>query len=155
MKNTRIYPTPVGKIGISEENQKITEMFFADVEGSSANQGEETPILKEAAKQLQEYFEGQRKEFDLPLEIVRTDFQKRVWQALRRIPYGKTCSYKDIAIAVNSPKGFRAVGMANHENRIPIVIPCHRVIGANGKMVGFSSGIGYKEKLLDLEKQYK
>lgn len=155
MKNTRIYSMPMGKIGISEENKKVTDIFFADVEGISHNQGEETPILKEAAKQLQEYFSGQRKQFDLPLEIVGTDFQKRVWQALQKIPYGETCSYKDVAIAVDSPKGFRAVGMANHENRIPIVIPCHRVIGANGKMVGFSSGIGYKERLLNLEEQYK
>lgn len=155
MKNTRIYSTPGGEIGVSEENEKIIEIFFADVENSFQEQGEETPVLQKAAKQLLEYFDGQRKEFDLPLKIAGTDFQKRVWQELQKIPYGETCSYKDIAIAVDSPKGFRAVGMANHENRIPIIIPCHRVIGANGKMVGFASGIGYKEKLLNLEKQYK
>lgn len=155
MRNVRIYSTPVGKIGIAEENQKITEIFFADVEGTLKEQGEETSILQEASKQLQEYFCGERKEFDLPLEVVGTDFQKRVWQALQKIPYGETCSYKDIAVAVDSPKGFRAVGMANHVNQIPIVIPCHRVIGANGKMVGFGSGIEYKVRLLELEKQYK
>lgn len=113
---------------------------------------EETILIKETAKQLNEYFEGKRKEFDLPLNIEGTPFQIKVWQALQKIPYGQTRSYKEIAEAINSPKAYRAVGMANNRNRIMIVIPCHRVIGSNNNLVGYAGGLKMKEMLLSLEK---
>ena len=99
-----------------------------------------------------EYFNGERREFNLPIFIEGTDFQKKVWNALVNIPYGKTCSYKDIAIAIGNEKAVRAVGHANNKNKLPIVIPCHRVIGINGKLVGYAGGIDRKDKLLELEK---
>lgn len=104
-----------------------------------------------AREQLVEYFNGNRQEFDLPLDLIGTDFQKSVWRALLNIPFGKTASYKDIAIRVGNPKATRAIGMANNKNKIPIIIPCHRVIGADGRLVGYGGGLHIKEKLLRLE----
>ena len=116
------------------------------------NRSMPSPLQREVDKQMKEYFEGERKEFDLPLRPEGTDFQKKVWNALLEIPFGETRSYQDIANAVGSPKACRAVGMANHQNPIIIVIPCHRVIGKNGKLVGYGGGLSMKEKLLLLEK---
>ena len=109
-------------------------------------------LQREVDKQMREDFEGKRKAFELPLRPDGTDFQKKVWNALLEIPFGETRSYQDIANAVGSPKACRAVGMANHHNPIIIVIPCHRVIGKNGKLVGYGGGLSMKEKLLLLEK---
>ena len=111
----------------------------------------ETPLIKKAYEELMEYFSGKRKTFDLPLYAEGTVFQMQVWNALREIPYGETRSYKDIAIRIGRPKACRAVGGACHHNPILIMIPCHRVIGANGSMTGFGSGIPVKEQLLELE----
>ena len=108
-------------------------------------------ILIKAKDQLNEYFSGKRKVFNLPLKIVGTDFQKSVWKALLNIKYGETKSYKDIAEEIGNPKACRAVGMANNKNDIIIVIPCHRVIGNNKKLVGYACGLDIKEKLLKLE----
>ena len=112
----------------------------------------ETPLLREAYKQLSEYLIGKRLNFDLPLNPRGTVFQQQVWKALCDIPYGETRSYKQIAEAIGNPKAVRAVGMANNRNPLLIVIPCHRVIGANGKLVGYGAGIEKKEFLLKLEK---
>lgn len=116
------------------------------------NRSMPSPLQREVDKQMREYFEGKRKEFDLPLRPEGTVFQKKVWNALLEIPFGETRSYQDIANAVGSPKACRAVGMANHQNPIIIVIPCHRVIGKSGKLVGYGGGLSMKEKLLLLEK---
>ena len=105
--------------------------------------------------QIQEYLEGKRAVFDFPYVLMGTDFQKKVWNALCDIPYGQTRSYKDIAEAVGSPKAYRAVGMANNKNPITIALPCHRVIGANGKLVGYAGGMDMKEYLLELERSKK
>ncbi|MFD2370321.1 methylated-DNA--[protein]-cysteine S-methyltransferase [Brevibacillus sp. GCM10020057] len=106
----------------------------------------------EAARtQLQEYFAGERREFALPLDLYGTPFQKSVWHALTKIPYGETRSYKDIALAIGAAKAVRAIGGANNRNPIPIVIPCHRVIGSNGALVGYGGGLAIKEHLLALE----
>ncbi|MBU3160256.1 methylated-DNA--[protein]-cysteine S-methyltransferase [Clostridium frigoris] len=113
----------------------------------------ETVLLKGANRQLQEYFSGKRKVFDLPLAPSGTEFQQKVWHALREIPYGKTNSYKDIAKNIGNIKAARAVGMANNKNPILIFIPCHRVIGSNGKLVGYAGGLDVKEKLLNIEKE--
>ena len=105
----------------------------------------------EVVDQLQCYFAGQRTNFDLPLQLEGTDFQKKVWTALREIPYGRTISYKKLAEIVGSPKGMRAVGAANGANPIPIIIPCHRVIGQDGSLTGFGGGLALKKLLLELE----
>ncbi|MFZ2314769.1 MAG: methylated-DNA--[protein]-cysteine S-methyltransferase [Gammaproteobacteria bacterium] len=110
-----------------------------------------TIILKKAEKQIKEYLAGSRKVFDLPLDVNGTDFQKKVWAALLKIPYGKTCSYKDIAVALNNSKACRAVGTANGRNPISIIVPCHRVINADGGLGGYSSGLSRKKILLKLE----
>ena len=106
------------------------------------------PILREAERQLGEYFAGKRTRFDLPLEAHGSEFQKKVWRALEKIPYGKTRSYLDLAKAIHSPKACRAVGAANGRNPLPIVVPCHRVIGADGKLTGFAGGVERKAMLL-------
>ena len=108
-------------------------------------------LIRRTYKQFVEYLDGKRKVFDLPLSLKGTDFQKQVWQALRDIPYGETRSYKQIAVAIGNPKAVRAVGMANNRNPLLIVVPCHRVIGTDGKMVGYAAGMDKKEFLLRLE----
>jgi methylated-DNA-[protein]-cysteine S-methyltransferase len=162
MSNTIFfYETPVGKIGIKENGSEITEIYFEKAESHGGSpfinhidvELAETPLLKRAGQQLMEYFDGSRKSFDLPLAPKGTPFQLKVWKALLSIPYGETRSYKDIAIAAGNPKASRAVGMANNRNPIAIIIPCHRVIGSNGKLVGYGGGLSIKEYLLELEKR--
>jgi len=113
----------------------------------------EQPLLVEAARQLRAYFAGALREFQLPLDLRGTDFQLRVWRRLLTIPYGETRSYSDIARALKAPGSVRAVGAANGANPIPILVPCHRVIGAGGKLVGYGGGIALKKRLLDLERE--
>lgn len=119
---------------------------------SSANSAEK--IIKDAVTQLEEYFSGTRKKFNLRFDFVGTSFQKKVWSALTQIPFGQTASYKEIAQRINHPKAVRAVGTANGANPFCIVVPCHRVISADGSMGGFGGGIALKEKLLNLERNY-
>ena len=111
----------------------------------------ETNLIKEAYRQFSEYLERERRVFDLPFKMQGTEFQKRVWKALCDIPYGETRSYKQIAEAIGNPKAVRAVGMANNKNPLLVVVPCHRVIGANGQLVGYASGLEKKQFLLQLE----
>ncbi len=117
--------------------------------------GKKNELTELSYSQLTEYFDGKRQKFDFPYKLIGTDFQKSVWQALCDIPYGETRSYKDIAIAIGNVKACRAVGMANNKNPMLIVVPCHRVIGASGKMVGYAGGLPMKEFLLDVEKKHK
>lgn len=109
-------------------------------------------FFEDAIQQIKEYMSGERKCFDIKLNPQGTDYQKKVWKALEKIPYGEVRSYKDLAIAIGNPNASRAVGSANGKNPIPIIVPCHRVIGANGKMTGFAHGIEAKKKLLAIEK---
>lgn len=159
MKSMYYYdaPSPIGKLMIVEEDEHITHLLFAESEDLTeiidVSQEKETPLIKKTVKQLEEYFSGKRKEFDIPLNPQGTDFMMKDWEALRTIPYGETCSYKDIAVKIGKPKACRAVGMANNRNPISIIIPCHRVIGANGKMVGYGGGLPIKKYLLKLEKE--
>jgi methylated-DNA-[protein]-cysteine S-methyltransferase len=147
------YNTVIGRICIVENEKSITNLYFENsFHKVRYDIVEETPLLKKANLELEEYFNGSRKLFDLPLAPEGTEFQKKVWSALRKIPYGETRSYKEIAMAVGNPKAFRAVGMANNRNPIPIFIPCHRVIGSNGDLVGYGGGLNLKEKLLKIEK---
>lgn len=150
MKKIFYYDTYAGRIGIAEEDGAITELIFSERDWPV----EETELIKETKRQLDEYFEGRRKTFDIPTKLVGTEFQKKVWNALADIPYGETATYKDIAEKIGCPKGFRAVGLANNRNPISIIYPCHRVIGTNGSLTGYGGGLDVKEKLLALEKKY-
>ncbi len=141
--------TPIGLLQIVEDDSAITQIRLAD--NSFSREAEETPLLLEAKRQLTEYFSGKRKNFDLPLAPKGTPFQQKVWTALQTIPYGETRSYQQIAEQIGSPKACRAVGLANNKNPIILASPCHRVIGADGQLVGYAGGIWIKEKLLALE----
>lgn len=152
MKNIYYYETGIGKIGIVEENNVITNLYLGNVTEPKESTIYETPLIKEAGNQLVDYLAGRRKCFDLPLAPKGTAFQNTVWEALQQIPYGETRSYGDVAKSIGQPKAARAVGMANNKNPIALFIPCHRVIGANGKMVGYAGGLDTKEQLLKLEK---
>ncbi len=113
-----------------------------------------TELLSMATIQLDEYFQGKRTTFSLPFKLTGTPFQLAVWKELQNIPYGQTTSYKEIAQKINKPKAYRAVGMANNKNPLPIIIPCHRVIGSNGKLIGYVGGLNLKNYLLELEKSH-
>lgn len=143
--------TSLGKIGIEEKDGCLTHLYFEpDATPQNAELGQ-TPLLRQAFEQLELYLNGRLKDFSLPLMPEGTPFMKSVWQKLCQIPYGQTASYKDIAIAVGNPKAVRAVGQANNKNPIPIFIPCHRIIGSKGDLVGYGGGLEMKKKLLGLE----
>lgn len=149
---TCFYECLIGKIGITEKDGKITNVYITNSELPQDMQLCETPLLKEAVRQLESYFAGELKEFSLPLEPSGTVFMKQVWSALCEIPFGKTATYGEIAERIGRPKAARAVGLANNRNPIPIFIPCHRVIGADGSLTGYRGGLEMKKKLLELEK---
>ncbi|GKX65747.1 methylated-DNA--[protein]-cysteine S-methyltransferase [Inconstantimicrobium mannanitabidum] len=153
MKSAFSYGTDIGTIVIEENGKAITKIYLAneDIDDLLVKR-QETELLMQAIKQLNEYFSGSRNFFDLPLEPEGTEFQKKVWNALKEIPFGETRSYGEIAKKIGNEKAARAVGMANNKNPIMIIIPCHRVIGSNGKLVGYAGGLDIKEKLLNLEK---
>lgn len=156
MKAIWNYDYPIGKVWIAEENGNITYIKFDNHDRDISDYRQmETQVIQRASIQLTEYFQGSRREFDLPLSIDGTKFQESVWRALQTIPYGETKSYKDIAIQIGNPKASRAVGMANNRNPISIIIPCHRVVGHDGKLVGYGGGIDIKQYLLNLEKNQK
>lgn len=142
----------MGPVSIISNGRAIVGTSFGDLPEGVQNQ--ELGVLAQACKQMKEYFSGTRKQFELPLEMNGTPFQKRVWNALLEIPYGETCSYKQIAIKVGNSKATRAVGMANNRNPIGIIVPCHRVIGANGALVGYAGGLSFKKFLLELESNH-
>lgn len=146
--------TPIGPLTLTEEVGALTGVLF----GPHAPQDAlltETPLIRRAFAQLEEYLRGERTGFDLPLNARGTPFQRRCWQALLEIPYGQTRTYAQQAQAVGSPRACRAVGMANHRNPLPILIPCHRVVGADGSLTGYAGGLGIKEKLLEIEQSRK
>lgn len=153
MKNAFFYESPIGKIVIKDNGAEITDIDLVGDEICFDNFSE-TSLIKEAAKQLDEYFSGKRTSFDLPLNPKGTEFQKSVWKALCDIPYGETRTYKEVAEAVGNPKAARAVGMANNKNPIMIIIPCHRVVGSNGSLVGYAGGIDIKRTLLSIESSF-
>ena len=145
--------SPIGPLGVGEEDCAITLILFAGQQPPEGYREGETPLLEEAWAQLERYFTGELRQFSLPLAPAGTPFQQAVWRALEEIPYGETRSYGEIAGQVGRPKASRAVGAANHRNPIPIVIPCHRVIGAGGTLTGYGGGLDRKRLLLDLERQ--
>jgi methylated-DNA-[protein]-cysteine S-methyltransferase len=146
------YRTALGWLTIGADEKNIVSISFGKM--VIAAEATETALIREACRQLSQYFNGQRRDFDLPLNPQGTAFQKFVWQALLMIAYGQTKTYGQIAAEIGKPKACRAVGMANHHNPIPIVIPCHRVIGADGSLTGYASGLPIKQKLLDLERSH-
>lgn len=145
------YEFEIGKLWICTDESSLLEISFRNDLVTKNPKIQETELILKVKSQLDEYFSRKRKVFDLPLNPQGTAFQKRVWQALTQIKYGKTCCYKDIAFAVGNPKASRAVGMANNKNPIPIIIPCHRVIGKNGNLTGYAGGLDVKRELLALE----
>jgi methylated-DNA-[protein]-cysteine S-methyltransferase len=151
MKSIFYYNFKKFKLGIAEETASICGIFFVTKKVPGCFEERETPLIKKAAGQLEEYFEGKRKKFDLPLALHGTDFQVTVWKALQKIPYGKTISYGELAAMIGNPKACRAVGMANNRNPIPIIIPCHRVIGKDGSLTGYAGGLEMKRTLLEIE----
>lgn len=147
------YTCPIGEIGIEANEDAVTQIYFEKDMHSPNIEIKMTPIIKEAKSQLDAYFAGKLREFDLPLAPSGTEFRKKIWDLLLKIPYGETRTYGQIAAEAGNPKASRAVGQANHNNPISIIIPCHRVIGANGKLVGYGGGLDIKRKLLMLEKE--
>lgn len=162
--------SPVGKLQLVEKDGSLTHVLFcsrrepkppggnghevlAKVAGKTVYFTEEcTPLLKKVKKELEEYFAGKRRTFTIPMDPEGTPFQRKAWEGLRTIPYGQTRTYKQMAEYAQCPLGYRAIGMANNKNPISIIVPCHRVIGSDGKLVGFGGGLDKKELLLELEK---
>ena len=151
------YDSPIGHLLLVSSERGLSEVSFdydhARQRKVSRNEEwiKDEGALRPYRVELEEYFAGSRREFTLPLDLRGTAFQLRCWNALLEIPYGQTCSYADLARKVGSPKGYRAVGMANHDNPIPIIVPCHRVITSDHKLGGYGGGLDLKEKLLRLE----
>lgn len=151
-------PSPVGRLKLVANSQALVAVMWENEQPKCLDSKQllpcaDHPILLATQKQLSEYFAGQRQHFDLPLTFKGTDFQQKVWQALLSIPFAETRSYRDIAAQIGNVKAVRAVGAANGKNPISIIAPCHRVIGANGQLVGFAGGLNNKHILLQLEQQ--
>lgn len=147
-----VYTFPCGCFRIEQAGDCIVSI--SAVQGPVPNYGTPTPLTQQLAIQMEEYFQGKRKVFDIPYILHGTPFQERVWQALCQIPYGQTRSYRDIAEEIGQPKAYRAVGMANHRNPMMLVVPCHRVIGADGSLGGYAGGLELKRFLLSLEQNH-
>ena len=145
--------SPVGRLYLAADGDFLCELRFGG--GPRGLEVGETPLLREAARQMRAYFAGELREFTVPLRPEGTDFQRRCWRALLEIPYGETACYGDIAARIGQPKACRAVGLANNRNPISIIIPCHRVIGRDGSLTGYGGGLAAKAWLLDLERGHR
>ncbi len=153
------YHSPIGLLLLAASERGLSGVYFENhkhFKGSSGwQEDEQHPVLQQARQQLQEYFAGQRQDFDLPLDLsAGTDFQQEVWMALRQIPFAQTSSYAALAKGIQRPRAVRAVGAANGRNPLSIVIPCHRVIASNGALTGYAGGLENKESLLELERKF-
>lgn len=151
MGQKTFFDSPIGKLTLAETDGKLSFVQLSSRFNPPDLPEALSPVLLETKKQLQEYFDGTRQKFDLPLSPKGTPFQSRVWKALLQIPYGETRSYQQIASMIGNAKGCRAVGNANGKNPMIILIPCHRVIAANGNLGGYTGGIAIKKALLELE----
>ena len=147
MEFEKLIESPIGSLTLVSDGESLTAIRFGDTTRDLCS----CPVLEQAAEELAEYFAGERRVFTVPLHARGTEFQRAVWAALCEIGYGETASYAQIAMRIGNPKACRAVGSANHCNPIPIMVPCHRVIGKNGAMTGYAGGISVKEFLLNLE----
>lgn len=148
------YKSPIGFVEIVSDEDSIVELSFVE-EADQDDLAAAPQILKSALQQIDEYFKGKRNVFELKLNAKGTEFQQKVWQSLVEVPYGETACYGDIAAAVGNAKASRAVGGANNKNKIAIIIPCHRIVGADGSMTGYAGGLWRKEWLLQHEKAHK
>ncbi len=153
MEKFAIYESEYGFIKVGYHNNDI--IFVKKIHQTPEHMGEKNDLTDDVFNQLLQYFKGERKIFDVNYKLTGTDFQIKVWNALNTIPYGETRSYKDIATQVGNSKACRAVGLANNKNPITIIVPCHRVIGSNKKLVGYAGGLEMKTKLLELENNNK
>lgn len=153
MKTCCFYEGPIGKYGVQEAGGKLTRIWVGNRVGAVPEGYElrETPLLQEARRQLNAYFAGKLKVFDIPYSLEGTPFQQKVWRALCDIPYGTCITYGELAKRIGAPKACRAVGMANGRNPLPILVPCHRVIGSGGRLTGYTGGLDIKIKLLQIE----
>jgi methylated-DNA-[protein]-cysteine S-methyltransferase len=150
------YKSPIGVLEIIGTEEEILSILFIDDENQSEHNQTNIPhAVKECKDQLDEYFKGNRISFTFPYRLEGTDFQKKVWNALKEVSYSETASYKDIAVSIGNEKAIRAVGSANGKNKLSIIIPCHRIIGSNGKLTGYAGGLWRKEWLLQHEKTIK
>jgi methylated-DNA-[protein]-cysteine S-methyltransferase len=150
--NTLFLDSPIGRLRLVSDGKHLVKIEFENQYNADEAANETAdPVLEASATQLKEYFAGKRHSFDLPLAAAGTDFQRSVWAALAAIPYGELRSYRDIAQSIAKPKAVRAVGAANGRNPLPIVVPCHRVIGSDGSLTGFAGGLEAKTCLLELE----
>lgn len=150
MTGFAVYEFPFGLLRIGYENDSV--VFLKKV-SETDSYGQKTEFTDQVYTQVMEYLNEKRTSFDFAYKLIGTEFEKKVWEQLLSIPYGETRTYKEIATAIGNPKASRAVGMANNKNPVTIVVPCHRVIGTNGKMVGYVGGLDMKKALLNLEKQ--
>lgn len=153
MREETYFRSPIGILKITIEEEALVGLNLIQEEFFDLSL-KKCPVAVEVERQLVEFFSGKRKEFQLPIHFKGTSFQQKVWNALMKIPYGETKSYQEIAIEIENPKAVRAVGMANHQNPVMIVVPCHRVIGKNGTLTGYAGGIEVKQYLLELEKNF-
>lgn len=150
------YKSPIGIVEIVGTEEVVSSIMYIEGDEVSNTVNSETPqVLVDCFTQLDEYFKGERHVFSFPYDFEGTEFQKKVWNALATIPYAETGSYKDIATAIKNEKAVRAVGTANGKNRLSIIIPCHRIIGSNGRLTGYAGGLWRKEWLLQHEKSFK
>lgn len=151
--------SPVGPLRLTSDGTHLTGLYFAEHRHAPQDLGEQVdarvapPVLLDAREQLGDYFAGSRTDFDLPLQAAGSVFQRRVWEQLASIPYGRTWSYGELARAIGQPGAARAVGLANGRNPISVVVPCHRVIGTGGAITGYGGGVERKQTLLDLERR--
>lgn len=158
MTSTTQLDSPVGRLRLVATDQGLSRLLFdrhAGEDSGSENghtESDEHPVLATAAAQLSEYFAGQRREFDIPLDLAGTEFQRAAWTALAGVPYGETRSYRQQAEAIGRPKAVRAIGAANGRNPVPIVLPCHRIVGSDGSLTGYGGGLSIKEYLLNHER---
>ncbi len=148
------FNSPLGIIEITGDDSSVSGIDFVDENMDDLPENSESPALSKCASQLEEYFSGKRKTFDVPLKLDGTTFQEKVWEALKEIPYGETRSYQDIAIMTGNPRAVRAVGGANNKNPVGVIVPCHRVIGKDGSLTGYGGGLCRKKWLLEHEKNY-
>ena len=146
--------TPIGNLLLVENNNFLTNIYFENEFPISTPHQKSTPILQQAQTEILEYFDVKRRTFDVPINPKGGEFFQRIWKIMTsdKLPFGSTVTYGELAKLAGSPKGARAVGMANNKNPMPIIIPCHRVMGASGKLTGFRWGIDVKKKLLEIEK---
>ena len=147
MSATYTFSSPIGAVRLTEDDGSITRIELID----ATDEATSTPLQREAARQILAFLRGERQQLEFPFRMVGTSFQQRVWHVLRQIPYGATRTYGEIAVEIGNPRASRAVGMACNKNPLLLIVPCHRVIGANGKLTGFAYGTDTKRRLLELE----